>query len=212
MLRTPIAITGSGRTDTGVHCQQQFFHIDSPTTLDVADFQYKINAFLPYDISIQAVKPVIQEAHARFSATTRQYEYHITTVKDPFLKDLAYYFNKSLDIQTMNEAATLLIDRKDFKCFSKVKTEVDNFVCHITHAYWKCEGNKTVFNIAANRFLRGMVRAIVGTLLDVGQGRRSVASFSQTIASKDRKMAGRSAPAHGLYLTGVGYPNDIFIS
>ena len=207
-----INITGSGRTDKGVHCVQQYFHADINREIDVDDLQYKLNSFLPFDISINSIKKVTPEAHARFDAIERKYEYRIITVKSPFLKNQAYYYNKLLDLPTMNEAASLLVgSEKDFECFSKVKTEVNNFNCTIRTAEWVGSNSHYTFHISANRFLRGMVRAIVGTLMEVGCGKLSAVEFSDIIKSKDRKRAGRSVPAEGLFLTQVTYPKSTFI-
>lgn len=210
ILRTNTSITGSGRTDTGVHCKRQFFHFETET--DLADkFVYQLNNYLPKDISIGTVRAVNDSGHARFSATSRSYEYHISRVKNPFEIDLSFFYSRELNVTTMNEAAALLIGMQDFEAFSKVKTDVNTFDCDITNARWAQEGEHLVFYISANRFLRGMVRAIVGTLLQVGLGKLTVAEFDGVIQSRNRKKAGASAPAHGLYLTDVGYPNAIFI-
>lgn len=210
ILQTEINVVGSGRTDTGVHCKQQFFHADIETNLSIDDLCYKLNSILPYDVSISSIKLVGNEAHARFDATSRSYEYYINTKKNPFAKELSYYFSKPLNIQNMNDASALLCgDMRDYEAFSKVKTSVNNFMCEIRHAFWEHENNSLVFHITANRFLRGMVRAIVGTLLDVGEGRKSVKDVTDIIESKDRQQAGRAAPAHGLYLTEVVYPENI---
>lgn len=211
VLQNEINVVGSGRTDTGVHCKQQFFHADLQTEINTNDLCYKINSLLPYDISIASITTVGNEAHARFDATSRSYEYHINTQKDPFAKELSYYFSKPLNIQNMNEAAALLCGgMKDYEAFSKVKTSVNNFLCEIHHAAWEEKSSSLIFYITANRFLRGMVRAIVGTLLDIGEGRKSVKNMSDIIASKDRQQAGRAVPAHGLYLTEVIYPRNIY--
>ena len=166
---------------------------------------------LPYDIAINSIREVKPEAHARFDATSRTYEYRISRVKNPFLDGLCYYNNKPLDILAMNKAADLLIGQEqDFESFSKVKTEVNNFRCTITKAIWDQKENNLVFHISANRFLRGMVRAIVGTLLEVGLKRRTIEDFAQVIADKNRTKAGSAAPAKGLFLTSVVYPDSIF--
>ncbi|MDX1629360.1 MAG: tRNA pseudouridine(38-40) synthase TruA [Fulvivirga sp.] len=205
-----ISVTGSGRTDTGVHCRQQFFHADIDKKIKPQKLMFRLNSYLPADIAIYAIKKIKPEAHARFDATQRAYEYYITTLKSPFKTGYTYYFSKPLDIKTMNEAAALLEGEKDFQAFSKVKTEVNNFICNITQAEWRQEGELITFHISANRFLRGMVRAIVGTLLEVGQHKLSVKEFKQVMDSKDRRKAGAAAPAAGLFLTAVEYPTDIF--
>ena len=204
-----IVITGSGRTDTGVHCRQQYFHAEIEKGIDCNKLQYNLNSYLPEDISINSIFAVNEEAHARFSAVSRSYEYHVSKTKTPFFKDMSHVYVKPLDITTMNEAATLLIGDKDFEAFSKVKTDVNNFNCDITYARWEEDENFYVFHISANRFLRGMVRAIVGTLFQIGMGKMSVDQFAEIIESKDRRNAGAAAPAKGLFLTRVNYPDDI---
>jgi len=210
MLKAEINISGSGRTDTGVHCKQQYFHADLEAEINPADLMYKLNSMLPFDIGISSIKAVGDEAHARYDAISRSYEYHINTKKDPFLKDRSYYCPKSLDVENMNKAAALLCgDAQDYEAFSKVKTSVNNFICTISSAYWEQKEDTLVFNITANRFLRGMVRAIVGTLLDMGLGKKSVEDMKVIISSRDRHQAGRAVPAHGLYLVKVVYSDII---
>lgn len=211
LFRTPVKIVGSGRTDTGVHCAQQFFHADIEKLFKEDDLIHRLNSFLPRDIAIRSIREVKPNASARYDAIARSYEYHITTVKDPLLIGLALHYFKPVNIQTMNRAAALLRGEHDFECFSKVKTDVNHFLCNIKKAAWKKEGNRLVFTITANRFLRGMVRAIVGTLLDVGTGKISVQDFKQIISSKDRKKAGANVDPHGLYLVQVKYPKSVFI-
>jgi len=211
LLREKIEIVGSGRTDTGVHCIQQFFHADIQSRFDPDSFLVRLNSFLPKDIAIQQIKRVKPEAHARYAAFERSYEYKITQVKNPFLTGYAYYFFKEVDVALMNQAATWLHGIRDFECFSKVKTDVNNFTCDIKKARWNQKSGLLVFDITANRFLRGMVRAIVGTLLEVGSGKISVDEFEGIIKSKDRKQAGMNVPPEGLYLKEVKYPETIFI-
>lgn len=210
LFREDISIVGSGRTDTGVHCRQQFFHCDIEKEFDGERMVAKFNSLLPKDIAIRSIRGVTSDANARFSAVERSYEYWITTVKDPFLEGLAWHYFKEANIQTMNTAAALLVGAHDFECFSKVKTDVNHFVCHVKSAGWKEEKERWIFHITANRFLRGMVRAIVGTLLDVGASKITVNDFKDIIKSKDRKRAGANVPPHGLYLTSVKYPPSIF--
>ena len=211
LFRKKIEIVASGRTDTGVHCIKQFFHADFEDDLDGPAVQIKLNSFLPKSISINAIKKVRSDAHARYSARERAYEYRITRVKNPFYQEYAYHFFKDIEIKTMNKAAALLVGEHDFECFSKVKTDVNHFTCVVKKAEWKQNGDLLVFNIVANRFLRGMVRSIVGTLLDVGTGKTSLKEFQQILKSKDRKKAGMNVPASGLFLLDVKYPNRIFI-
>jgi tRNA pseudouridine38-40 synthase len=213
LLRTKIETVCSGRTDTGVHCEQQYFHADvTSDNIQSAEFLIRINSFLPKDIVIKKVIPVKDFASARFDAIERRYRYEITRVKNPFLTEFAWHFFKQVDIKTMNEAAALLVGEQDFECFSKVKTNVNHFLCDIKSAEWKQEGDRLVFYISANRFLRGMVRAIVGTLLDVGTEKITMTEFRQIILSRDRKKAGANVPAHGLYLAGVSYLPEIFLT
>lgn len=211
LFREKIEITGSGRTDAGVHCEQQYFHCDIEKTFDEALYLQRLNSFLPKDIAINSIRKVKPTTSARYEAIERSYRYEITTVKNPFLEGLAWHFFKEVDLQTMNEAASLLLGQHDFESFSKVKTDVNHFMCHIKKAEWKLEGDRLFFHISANRFLRGMVRAIVGTLLDVGTGKISVKEFETIINSRDRKKAGANVPPYGLYLMKVKYPSSVFI-
>lgn len=211
LFRTPVAIVGSGRTDTGVHCEQQFFHADIEKPFDAETLMRQLNSFLPGDIAIRRVRKVRNDASARYAAVERSYRYIITRVKEPLLEGLAWHFFKPLDVKTMNAAAALLVGMQDFECFSKVKTDVNHFLCDIKKAEWKLVQGKLVFHITANRFLRGMVRAVVGTLLDVGTGKITVEDFRKIIQSRDRRRAGANVPAHGLYLVSVKYPASIFI-
>lgn len=209
-LRQDISIVGAGRTDTGVHAKQMFAHFDFDGIADLKKFRYRMNSFLPYDIVINDVKVVKDTAHARFDAKERTYHYVIVTRKDPFKDKLAYQLFHKPDVDLMNRAAELLLGRKNFKCFSKSKTDVKTYYCDIKSAFWIEDGSKIVFSITADRFLRNMVRAIVGTLLDVGFGKKSLANLEAILNSGDRSMAGASAPAEGLYLVEVNYPRTIF--
>lgn len=210
LLREEISIVGSGRTDAGVHCVQQFFHADIQKEVKPNDLVHRLNAFLPKDIAIRNILPVKDEAHARYDAIERSYQYKITRLKDPLLVGYAHYFFRDLDVPTMERAAALLIGEHDFECFSKVKTDVNHFICDIKQVSWNQKGDVLVFTITANRFLRGMVRAIVGTMLDVGNGKLTVKQYQEILKSKDRKKAGMNAPPEGLYLTHVKYPKSIF--
>jgi tRNA pseudouridine38-40 synthase len=211
LFQQKIKITGSGRTDTGVHCEQQFFHSDIEKEFDAAHFIQKINSFLPRDIAVHSIKKVKATASARYDAIERTYRYVITRTKNPFLEGLAWHYFKLADVQTMNKAAALLLGEHDFECFSKVKTDVNHFLCDVKKAEWKQDGDKLIFLISANRFLRGMVRAIVGTLLDTGTGKISIKDFQAIIGSKDRRKAGANVPPQGLYLVKVKYPAGVFI-
>jgi tRNA pseudouridine38-40 synthase len=211
LLRDKIKIVGSGRTDTGVHCEQQFFHSDIEKQFEVDQLLLRLNSFLPKDIVISTIRKVKPTASARYDAIERTYRYEVTRKKNPFLEGLAWHYFKTADIQTMNRAAALLVGEHDFECFSKVKTDVNHFLCEIKKAEWKEEGQRLYFTITANRFLRGMVRAIVGTLLDTGTGKISLKDFQVILQSRDRKQAGANVPSHGLYLMKVKYPSGIFI-
>lgn len=209
LLRDKISIVASGRTDTGVHCVQQYFHADFAQPLP-ENFLFRLNSILPKDIAIKGIRQVKDEANARYDAIERMYQYHIIREKDPFKHGFALFFHKSLDLQTMKEATALLVGKQDFQCFSKVKTDVNNFICEVKVAEWLEVDKELVFKISANRFLRGMVRAVVGTLLEVGQGRISVGEFRDILKSHDRKEAGANVPSSGLYLVKVLYPDSVF--
>lgn len=210
VLRMPIELTGSSRTDTGVHAEQQFAHFDLQDAIqDYELLIYKLNGLIPRDIAVRNIIPVPDDINSRFAATHRKYEYRITKRKSPFLIGTAFLLRADLDITAMNEAATLLLKYNDFESFSKIHTQVNNFRCTITEAVWKDSEDLLVFHIQANRFLRGMVRAVVGTLLDVGKGKKTIADFELIILSKNRKVAGVQAPAEGLFLVEVGYPESL---
>lgn len=211
IFRTPLNITGSGRTDTGVHCEQQFFHVDLLQEFDTGQMIQNLNSFLPGDIAIRSIRRVRDDASARYDAVERTYRYEITRKKDPFLQGLSWHYFKAVRIENMNRAAALLSGEQDFECFSKVKTDVNHFICDVKKAAWTEKGDHLIFTISANRFLRGMVRAIVGTLLDVGTGKVTQKDFASILRSGDRKRAGANVPAHGLYLARVKYPSRIFI-
>ena len=209
MLREEVAIVGSSRTDTGVHCEQQYFHSDISGAFDIPSFLQKLNSFLPRDILISSILPVKADANARFDAIQRTYRYQITRRKNPFLEGLAWHYFKAADVPTMNEAAALLLGDQDFECFSKVKTDVNHFLCDIQYAAWEQQDDLLTFKIQSNRFLRGMVRAVVGTLLDVGSGKIGVKDFETIIKSRDRRRAGANVPPYGLYLVEVKYKPGI---
>ena len=209
LFRKPISIVGAGRTDAGVHAHQLFAHVDLDEHVD-QDLTFRLNKLLPKEIAVRNIIAVAQDAHARFDAVSRSYRYHITTQKNPFLQKRSYQFAKPLDLDLMNQAAKILIDHKNFKCFSKSKTDVKTYVCDIQQVHWQQNGSELVFFIQANRFLRNMVRAIVGTLIEVGLRKISISDFEAILASRDRSQAGYSVPAHGLYLEKVNYPKHIF--
>nr|WP_308428807.1 tRNA pseudouridine(38-40) synthase TruA [Echinicola pacifica] len=211
ILRKPIDTMGSGRTDTGVHGKQQFVHFDHEEIADARTFLKKVNAVLPKDISVYSLREVLPHAHARFNAQWRSYEYYITLRKDPFEEEFSWHCYYQLDLTKMNEAAQLLIVHRDFECFSRVKTKVNHFECEIKTAFWEQKDRHLIFHITANRFLRGMVRAIVGTLVEVGTGKIDLADFQAILDSQQRAKAGSSAPPRGLYLSKVEYAEEIFI-
>ena len=205
VLNSEINLMGAGRTDTGVHAKEMYAHFDFYTTIIAVSLVHKLNSYLPKDIVIYDIITVHEEAHARFDATKRTYEYRINTFKDAFLQDGSWYFHQKLDLDLMNEASKLLFNHIDFQCFSKVNTDVNTFDCTIFEAYWKQNNNQIVFTISANRFLRNMVRAIVGTLVNIGLHKITLDDFNEIIMSKNREKAGFSVPAHGLYLTKIEY-------
>ncbi len=212
LLRQKIETTGAGRTDTGVHATQFAAHFDCKDDILTTkeDFIYKMNCLLPIDISVYNIRKVNPGAHARFDAISRTYEYRIAQEKNPFLTEYAYVFANSLDIDLMNKAASSLKHFNDFTSFSKLHTDVKTNNCNIVEAKWSRNDNLLIFTITADRFLRNMVRAIVGTLIDIGKGKLSLENFEKIIESKSRNEAGMSAPAHGLYLTKIIYPVTIF--
>lgn len=203
-------IVGAGRTDAGVHAKQLFAHFDAEEGLD-EDLVFKLNSLLPQDIAVRNLLPVLPEAHARFDALSRTYEYHVIQKKNPFAHDAAYYVKRDLDVDLMNDAAKILMEYSNFKCFSRSRTDVFTYNCKIEYAVWVEKSERLVFHIKADRFLRNMVRAIVGTMLEIGLGKMEVEKMHEIIRSEDRGEAGASVPAKGLYLTKVEYPKTIFI-
>ena len=211
ILNTKLSIIGAGRTDTGVHASSMFAHFDFEGDFERDDLVYKLNSFLPNDIAIKQIFEVKKEVHARFYATKRTYNYRIALTKNVFDYEYSYYVQMPLDINKMNEASALLLDYIDFQCFSKSNTDVKTYNCKIDTAFWKKENNMLIFTISADRFLRNMVRAIVGTMINVGLGKINVDDIHEIIKSKNRGEAGFSVPAQELYLTEVAYPEDIKI-
>jgi tRNA pseudouridine38-40 synthase len=209
LLHEPIEVTGAGRTDAGVHASLMVAHFD--TTQEVNEqLVYRLNKFLPQDIAISSVRKVKDDAHARFSATSRTYHYYVITAKSPF-EPYAYRFPQPLDFRKMNEAAQTLFDYIDFTSFSKLHTDVKTNNCRIMHAEWtQVSPIKWQFTITADRFLRNMVRAIVGTLLDVGRDVLTIEQFREIIEKKDRCSAGMSVPGHALFLADITYPDNLF--
>jgi len=213
ILREEIEITGAGRTDTGVHAIDFMAHFDTKIeNIHLDDkFIFKINSYLPKDIAIHKIIPVLKEAHARFDAISRTYNYYIHQKKDPFLLESSSFIPQDLDVEAMNTASNLLFNFIDFTSFSKLHTDVKTNNCKITEAFWRQENHKLIFTISADRFLRNMVRAIVGTLLEVGKHKLTINDFTQIIESKNRSKAGVSVPAQGLFLSSINYPKHIFI-
>ncbi len=206
ILREKISIAGAGRTDSGVHALHYTAHFNINTKIEDTEYLvYKLNSLLDKDIVIYNVFEVEPDKHSRFSPTSRTYKYHINTIKDPFIQETSLYVNYPLDYQKMNEAAQKLFNYKDFTSFSKLHTERRTNNCNIYKAEWIVNNNNAYFIISADRFLRNMVRAIVGSLLEVGKGKSSVVDFCKVIESKDRAKAGYSVPAQGLFLTEIKY-------
>lgn len=212
ILRKEIKIIGAGRTDTGVHAKQIYAHFDFNKLEDKTALIFRLNSFLPKDISIISIKEVNENAHARFDAVEREYKYFVSFQKDPFSHDFSYLINRKPNIVLMNKAAEMLLTHTNFQCFSRSKTDVKTYNCVITRAFWEEKENNFVFTIVADRFLRNMVRAIVGTLLNVGLEKTSIDDFQTILNSKNRSMAGASAPAKGLFLVKVKYPESVFLN
>ncbi len=206
LLQEDISITGAGRTDAGVHASQMYGHFDCDTEIDCPKITHKANSFLPKDIVVFHIFLIHNTAHARFDATSRTYNYHISNFKNVFTNDLTWHFAKKLDLDAMNIAANELLKHTNFKCFSKTNTDVNTYNCQITEAFWITTNSEIMFTITADRFLRNMVRAIVGTLINVGLHKLTLQDFIQIIENKDREKAGFSVPAQGLFLTDIQYP------
>ena len=209
ILRQPIEVVGAGRTDTGVHARHMVAHFELhtiPGDCSPGSLSYKLNRLLPRDISVLHIEQVADDMHARFSATSRKYHYYISTRKDPFARQYSWQIHWQLDFDKMNEAAKMLIGEKDFASFCKVGSDVKTTMCNLTHAVWvKDSETNWHFEIAANRFLRNMVRAVVGTLIEVGRGRMTLEQFQTVLSQKSRSAAGESVPANGLFLEKVSY-------
>ena len=204
LLKQQTPLTAAGRTDTGVHASHMVAHFDYSKPLP-ENLPFLLNQYLPPSLAIDKIHLVPENVHARFDARSRTYQYHISRVKNPFQYPYHYFLKGSLDVDRMNKAAAILLDYNDFECFSKVHTDVKTFLCKIESAHWESQGNELIFTIQADRFLRNMVRAIVGTLIEIGQGKRTLESLQHTIASKNRSEAGYSVPAHALFLVHIDY-------
>ncbi|WP_136479912.1 tRNA pseudouridine(38-40) synthase TruA [Cognatitamlana onchidii] len=209
LLGESIAIMGAGRTDAGVHASQMFAHFDTQINIEVENLVYKLNSFLPEDIAIHDVFQVKPEAHTRFDALNRTYVYRIALKKSVFSYENTYMVKQPLDVSKMNAASKILFDYKDFQCFSKSNTDVKTYYCEIMKAHWFFKDDELHFEIQANRFLRNMVRAIVGTMINIGLGKMEAEELHHIIQSKNRGKAGFSVPAHALYLTKIEYPKGI---
>ncbi len=215
ILRHKIDVIGAGRTDSGVHARNMIAHFDwgkDKKELDTQDLALKLDRFMPKDIAIKSIKEVMPEAHARFSAISRTYSYCVTLNKDPYLHDFKYRVFFKPNIELMNHLCIILLDTSDFTSFSKLHTDVKTNICNVKHANWEVtDDGDCLFTIKADRFLRNMVRSIVGTLLLAGRGKLDEDGFRKIIAAKDRSVAGESAPGHALFLEKVEYPEDIWI-
>ncbi|NDW10225.1 tRNA pseudouridine(38-40) synthase TruA [Dysgonomonas sp. 520] len=210
LLRTPTEIVGAGRTDAGVHARLMAAHFDAEIS-NLDEFSDRMNRILPKNIAIFRTIRVKPDAHARFDATARLYRYYITTEKDPFLYPFKHKIHHDLDMDMMNRCANILFEYKDFTSFSKLHTDVKTNDCEIMHAQWERQGNDYIFTIQANRFLRNMVRAIVGTLLEAGRGKLDEQGMRRIIEAKNRSTAGHSVPGNALFLEDIEYKEDIFL-
>jgi tRNA pseudouridine38-40 synthase len=212
ITRETVEVIGAGRTDTGVHSSYFVAHFNSSNLhLDHPDFAHKLNSFLSKDIAVFSISKVNSEAHARFDAISRTYQYHLNLKKDPFAMETSWYFFSQPDLEVMNVACGILFKYTDFTSFSKLHTDVKTNNCKIIQAEWTQQGSKLIFTVKADRFLRNMVRAMVGTLLEVGLGKLDIEGFRTVIERKDRGAAGLSVPAHGLFLTDIEYPEQVFV-
>jgi tRNA pseudouridine38-40 synthase len=208
-FRRSIELTGSSRTDSGVHALQNFFHFDYQDVIEQRVL-YNLNALLPPDIAVKGCYPVAPDAHCRFDAHSREYRYYVYREKNPFLTDRAYFFPYSLDRGKMEAAAALVSEFRDFTSFAKRNSQVKTFDCTIHESSWYEEGGCLVYRVKANRFLRGMVRGLVGTMLQVGRGSIGVEDFAAILQKRDNQLADFSAPGHGLFLFRVFFPDSIF--
>jgi len=211
IFKQEIEIVGSSRTDAGVHALKQIAQMDFEPTEDLNQCVFRWNMALPDDIAVRQIREVKPETQCRYDAIFRTYQYVITRKKDPFYEGRSLFWYGALDLELMQECCQQILDAHDFQAFSKVHTAVNHFECDILEANWQTDGHLLLFNIKANRFLRGMVRALVGTMMEVGKGKKTVEEFVAVLNGKDRKKAGENAPACGLYLLEVGYPQEVFV-
>jgi len=210
VLRSPITLTGSSRTDAGVHAKQNYFHFDVPQEISERAI-YSFNSILPKDIAIVSIRKVVDIAHARFDALSRSYIYHLHNYKNPFVEDRSWFYPYPLDISILNEAALIIKDTKDFTSFSKRNSQVKTYICSVEWSRWEQTDLGYTYHVKANRFLRGMVRGLVGTMLLVGKGKINMDMFRDIIASRDVNRADFSTPGHGLFLEAVEYPDGQFL-
>ena len=213
VLNEKISTIGAGRTDTGVHATFFCAHFDSisPDLLTIWNLVFRLNQYLPADISVSSIKKVIPDANARYSAISRTYKYYISRIKDPFFDNSSWYLHGNIDINLMNKACKILYQHNDFTSFSKLHSGAKSNICSIYNASWEQSDNRLTFTIKADRFLRNMVRSIVGTMVDIGFGKMDLNEFESVILARDRCEAGKSAPAKGLFLVDIEYPEEIFV-
>ena len=204
-------VTVCGRTDAGVHAEQFFFHVDIPTITNIDKYCFQMNNMLPIEIQLKKIFLVKEDAHARFDALSRTYEYRFTTLKSPFNTGFVTYISREINVNSMNECCKMIKGKHDFTSFSKTHTDVNHFFCEILDAKWVKKDEQIIFRVKANRFLRNMVRALVGTMVLVGKEKISLSDFEKIMISKDRTNAGPSAKAQGLFLTKISYPNQIYV-
>ncbi|HUX56161.1 MAG TPA: tRNA pseudouridine(38-40) synthase TruA [Bacteroidales bacterium] len=213
VLNEKISTTGAGRTDTGVHALVFCAHFDSYSTdlSLIKNLVFRLNRYLPADISVNSIRKVFPDTNARFSAISRTYKYYISRIKDPFFDNSSWFLHGNIELSTMNEAGKLLLNHSDFTSFSRLHSNSKTNICNIHSALWEESDNRLVFTIKSDRFLRNMVRAIVGTMVEIGIGKISLNEFDEIILAKDRGRAGKSAPAKGLFLVDIEYPSEVFI-
>ncbi len=214
VINEKISTTGAGRTDTGVHAMTFCAHFDSiaPDLGKKKNLVFKLNRYLPVDISVNSIRKVFPDANARYSAISRTYKYYISRIKDPFSTNASWFLHSNINVAAMNKACRILIKHSDFTSFSRLHSNTKTNICKIYYASWAEADSRLVFTIKADRFLRNMVRAIVGTILEIGLGKMDIKEFEEIILAKDRCRAGKSAPAKGLFLDYIEYPEEIFIS
>jgi len=212
ILNEKISTTGAGRTDSGVHALVFCAHFESviPELACRSNLIFRLNRYLPKDISVSRIVKTHDDAHARFSAVSRTYRYYISRIKDPFMDDISWFIHGDIDVNTMNKACKILMRHNDYTSFSRLHSGTKTNICKVFLASWTEESNRLIFTIKADRFLRNMVRAITGTMVDVGRGKTSISEFEEIIKARDRSMAGKSAPAKGLFLEDIEYPIEIF--